>query len=519
MRNTRTECTGTIKSAESVDLLIPTDYDRGISIRNICVGFLALSWLAGLGAIIVPLVAFRQKGPWSFTLSPAAVEVIALATNVFVTVLNESMGYIHAASLRWALQKEGRLTFNANLRLFSSSRCTAVNKWYTNLAVIICAILTYSTPSLTYLRLGDTNVGDFTGDNAIVNRVAVVCLGIGITGQAAVSLSALFSNEIPTWSSSPIDTVKAWLQMGTLQHVPNRCMMGVKDAAKPPQSKCPTASHPGMISSHAEVKWIFWLAWSLVPLGIIWGVVVRWLADNLSNDSLAGGSWEIMPQNDGDWASDRSPYVVLRPYKFVRNQYVAGFLCIILVSGLQTILTIALHCIELLINLHRDETFWRTASSSKGCRCSSYDSVLAACKSWPTVVLFLGKAVIHWLFGLSVTEYYERDVEWSKVEAKLRPFLRFRPVQIFYMTGMLVLIACMASYLAFKRSQGAQPAAYGHLQTLANLIDEWPVERDFFWGHKGKAQSGCYFHAGTSGERLEEVRWERLYMGELANLY
>lgn len=518
MHHKHAEYTSTIKSAESADLLTPTDYDRGISIRNICVGFLALSWLAGLSAIIVPLVAFHQKGPWSFTLRPAAVEVIALAMNIFVTVLNESMGYIHSTSLRWALQKERRLTFNANLRLFSSSSRTTVNKWYTNLAVIICAILTYSTPSLTYLRLGDTNVGDFTGNSVIVNRVAVVCLGIGITGQAAVSLSALFSNQIPTWSSNPFDTVKACLQMGTLQRVPNRCMMGIKDATKPSQSKCPTVSHPGMISSHIEVKWIFWLAWSLVPLGIIWGVVVKWLADNLSNDSLAGGSWALMPQNNGDWASDRSPYVVLRLYKFARNQYVAGFLCIILVSGLQAILTIVLHCIELLINLHRDEIFWRTASSTEGCQCSSYDSMLAACKSWPTVVLFFGKAVIHWLFGLSVTEYYERDIEWSKVESKLRPFLRFRPVQIFYMTGMLVLISFLASFLAFKRSQGAQPAAYGHLQTLSNLIDEWPAERDFFWGHKGKALRGYYFHAGTSGERLEKIRWGKLYMGELINL-
>jgi hypothetical protein len=333
------------------------------------------------------------------------------------------MGYIHTASLRWALQREGKLTFNANLRLFSSSRYTTVNAWYINMVVIFCAILTYAAPSLTFLQLGDTDVGNFTGNSTIVSRVAVVCLGIGIIGQAFISTFALFSTRIPTWSSSPIDTLKACLHIGALDHLPNRCMMGVKDAAKPSQSKCPTSSHPSMISSHNEVKWIFRLTWFLIPLCILWGLVVKYLADHLSNNNLAGGSWALMPQSTGDWASDDSPYVVLRLHQLVKNQYVAGILGIVLVTSLQAILTITLHCIELFVNLHRDEIFWRTATTSaKGCQNSSYNPISAACKSWATVSLFLGKAIIHSLFGLSITEYYERDTEWYKVESKLRPF-------------------------------------------------------------------------------------------------
>jgi hypothetical protein len=500
-----------MKSAETIDLCLPIDYNRGLATRNICIGFLLLSLLTGLTAIIVPLAAFHQKAPWYFSLKSTTVEIIVLASNVVITLLNESMGYIHTASLRWSLQQEGRLSFNSNLRLFSSSRLTAVNKWYTNALLVVCAILTYSTPSLTYLHLGDSDVGDYTGDDTIINRAAVVCLGIGITGQAAISILALFSTHIPTWSSNPVNTVKACLLMGTLEHRPNRCMRGVKDANKPSTFKCATGSHPSMIISHKEVKRIFGLAWCIIILGIVWGVVVKALADNLENVALAGGSWAVTPKTQGDWASEWSPYVNLRLYSAAKDQYMAGFLAIVLISGLQAVLTIGLHCIELLVNLHRDEVFWRTATSAEGCQCSSYDSILAACKSWPTVLLFVGKAVIHWLFGLSLTAYYERDVEWWKVEAKLRPFLRFRPVQIFYMTGALVVISCMASFLAFKRPQGAQPTTFGHLQTLADLIDEWPEGEDFFWGHKSEAVRGCYFHAGTSRRRLQDVFWDQLY--------
>ncbi|KAJ8581878.1 hypothetical protein M405DRAFT_923313, partial [Rhizopogon salebrosus TDB-379] len=45
---------------------------------------------------------------------------------------------------------------------------------------------------------------------------------------------------------------------------------------------------------------------------------------------------------------------------------------------------------------------------------------------------------------------------------------------------------------ATNRRDGPQPAAYGHLQTLANLVDEWsPV---MWWGHKEDGVPYC--HAG-----------------------
>ncbi|KAG0698872.1 hypothetical protein DFH29DRAFT_1017075 [Suillus ampliporus] len=55
----------------------------------------------------------------------------------------------------------------------------------------------------------------------------------------------------------------------------------------------------------------------------------------------------------------------------------------------------------------------------------------------------------------------------------------------------------------------AQPAAYGHLQTLANLVDEWsPV---MWWGHKEDGVPYC--HAGTSDHSLPDVKMDCVYAG------
>lgn len=57
---------------------------------------------------------------------------LALAANVPVTICTEILGLIHAMSLKWALYREGRLGFNANLRLFSFARQHWVNSSLTN---------------------------------------------------------------------------------------------------------------------------------------------------------------------------------------------------------------------------------------------------------------------------------------------------------------------------------------------------------------------------------------------------
>src|SRR5271163_1577738 len=115
-------------------------FDRAPSTRVLCIIGLAFSWVFALSCIGVG--AASSQTIWSFNFrNPIYPELVVLGQNILITICNESLGYIHSASLRWALQREGRLTFNSNLRLMSSSRASGPNKWYSN-TVVLCGIIT-----------------------------------------------------------------------------------------------------------------------------------------------------------------------------------------------------------------------------------------------------------------------------------------------------------------------------------------------------------------------------------------
>lgn len=81
--------------------------------------------------------------------------------------------------------------------------------------------------------------------------------------------------------------------------------------------------------------------------------------------------------------------------------------------------------------------------------------------------------------------------------------------QIWNLCIALFVFACFFTLFALYRPRGPQPAAYGHIQTLANLVDEWsPV---MWWGHKQNQVPYC--HAGTSDHPLPDVKMDCVYAG------
>jgi len=68
----------------------------------------------------------------------------------------------------------------------------------------------------------------------------------------------------------------------------------------------------------------------------------------------------------------------------------------------QGLLVFALHSLEILVNMSRDEDVWRLAISDKGVR-HEYNAIIAALRSPQTLMLFGGKAVAHWAIGQSVS--------------------------------------------------------------------------------------------------------------------
>jgi hypothetical protein len=63
-----------------------------------------------------------------------------------------------------------------------------------------------------------------------------------------------------------------------------------------------------------------------------------------------------------------------------------------------------------------------------------------------------------------------------------------------YLTFAFFVFALVCTFIARRRPRGPQPAAYGHLQTLANLVDNWSPT--MWWGHK--VDGAVIYHAGES---------------------
>jgi hypothetical protein len=98
------------------------------------------------------------------------------------------------------------------------------------------------------------------------------------------------------------------------------------------------------------------------------------------------------------------------------------------------------------------------------------NSIIAAMTSWQTIILLISKALCHWLFGLAI------NVSWGLG-------VNMYPPQICYLTGFTFLVAIFATYVAFRRPKGCLPATYGHLQTMADIVDEFVLKYFFITFH------------------------------------
>ena len=148
-------------------------------------------------------------------------------------------------------------------------------------------------------------------------------------------------------------------------------------------------------------------------------------------------------------------------------------------AALQSTVTLTSHCFELGFNLPRDEAFWRSAAGDNGCRIEGYE-------------LHLG--CVYGLVdcrALSLPLSRTLDVQPS---VAVQDGLNIWPAQPFYLTILQALLATLATTVTTWKHSGPQPVAFGHLQTLADLVDRRsPVLR---WGHKADGLVVC--RPGTS---------------------
>ena len=180
---------------------------------------------------------------------------------MLVTCINKALGYIHLNLLRWALQHEGRLAFNSNLRLFTSARTSKANAWYTSICRLLCIVMSYASTSLIFM--GDipiTPTGtatSFLPDNStnFVCGYTLLTVAIGILGQGIVVSGALSSAvSSPTWSQSPINTAAACAAVRAISTVPSRCLRSVHDKEHDASPVAPVSWQRPAYTAHKEVR-------------------------------------------------------------------------------------------------------------------------------------------------------------------------------------------------------------------------------------------------------------------------
>jgi hypothetical protein len=156
--------------------------------------------------------------------------IISLCINIVVAACTDVLGYVHATSLRWTLVQEGRLRYNSNLRLFTSSKNTWANGTIVNTLSGVFLTLSYAASSQLLLLYDEIRVDE--NQTLYINGVALIMLGVGLSGLSAAAILSMSTQKaaILTWSSNPLDTALACLHNEVLHRRPGRGMMPVNMA-------------------------------------------------------------------------------------------------------------------------------------------------------------------------------------------------------------------------------------------------------------------------------------------------
>ncbi|KAG2031518.1 hypothetical protein BDR03DRAFT_972342 [Suillus americanus] len=429
-------------------------------------------------------------------------EIFTLTLNLIVTLCTESVGFVHGISLRSALASESRLRFSTNLRLL-----TAARGWYNpNGALIngvsaVLLIISYSSASLVACIDLSPKTLDTVEEGIAFAGIPLLILGVALLLQVMIALSGMRAVKILTWSSSPFDLIATLVHHSQLTPATLRCMRCVSNLDSYGGPAKPSEIQPSAWNAHTSIRKVVISLWVLVAACAGWATLIMYIWDKyasgndliLSPNALTTHTWFFLPTLE----------VAFIMYIIPGANSEVWILLFVNMAVIQGPLTLGLHCSELIANVIRDERQWRCATGRKGLRMVT--NPLKTIFTHPICLgLFVAKPFLHWMFGLSLlVDISAIDGEVSKV------FVFMFTAQIWNLCIALFIFVCFFTFIALHRPRGPQPAAYGHVQTLANLVDEWsPV---MWWGHKEDGIPYC--HAGTSDHPLLDVKMDCVYAG------
>ncbi|KAG1731079.1 uncharacterized protein EDB91DRAFT_1227285 [Suillus paluster] len=417
-------------------------------------------------------------------------EMLILTLNLIITLCTESIGFMHSISLRSALASESRLSFNTNLRLMTAA-CGWRNPNGTLLNALMAVLLIISYSSAT-LAVSSFSIIGFP----------FLILGIALFLQVAITLAGMRSVETLTWSSSPFDVTAALVHHTQLTPSSFRCMRGVSDRDIIGGPTKPSEAQPSAWHAHPSIRKVVVFLWGLVLACAGWAALIMYK----HNEASPSQSWSFLP----DYAYDLnySLSIEVYPTGLEAISVRTWILAFVNITAVQGPLTIGLHCSELIANVIQNERLWRCATTRNGLHTAT--NPLKAFLANPLgLILFVLKPVLHWMFALS---FVFGPTAW-RVDGNKIVILQYTATMLVYqimnLCIALCIFACVFTFVALRRPRGPQPATYGHLQTLANLVDEWsPV---MWWGHKEHGIPYC--HAGTSNHPLPDVEMDCVYAG------
>jgi hypothetical protein len=465
-------------------------------------------------------------------------EALSFIVNIILTQCLEGLAYTHSISLRWALLKENRLVFNTNLRLITSSSLSRPNSWYINATSAALLILCYAATSM--LSVPRVNIDDGTYHETHVNLLALLALGLALLGQTVLAIWCYYSNlrNIPTWSSNPLNTTVIMLDQQMVRHREGRCIdsLQIRDESDKEQEsapKLPRPQQPSQLQLISTARHALIFIWILAGLSFIWFLSIvlvargnmigainqfellpnaTWhfsLAWNPSSNPVMGSIGQTYYFNavffSLDWA------LPVSPMPFV-PALIVNLLFVCAIQGLQTC---GLHLSELIINLSRDEEVWR-ALDAHGSSNAAKSNVLgkppflAALMSWKYITLVIFKSLLHWLLGQASQASLELDDN--------RVWISMNYARLLTYAICATAFASVVTFIAFMKPKSPQPATYGHIQTIADVIDDWSLDGDkrFWWGDKGSSSSReGVRHAGMSPNKqhLGLIQMDKLYAG------
>jgi hypothetical protein len=528
-------------------------YDVNESTRSQCIAGTFVGCLLAIACIasgIYVLVTRKETLAARLDIDATATEILSLVFNIILTFCIDSMAFIHSVSLRWALYSEQRLEFNTNLRLLISSSKSGPNRWYTNVFSMICLGFCYGSSSFLLLP------SDSSSDVVFLNGVALVVLGLALAGHAIVSAWCLWtrSDSVLTWSSNPLSNCLAAVQNGMLQRREGRCMQPVPDQHHSASRQGyeyddmepvhPLKKQKRMYNTHRHIRTIMILLWALAILAIGWvftvlGLDLAYAAD--SGNHCPPGTTTLKWQVQGPGNCDSNMVSLSMSFNQTADGYgqdryplLQVFFGLLFITAIQATQSFALHCTELLVNISRDENHWRNAYDGIGTsgRCPkgsllASDSLKDAIRSWEYITLSIFKSLLHWSVGQAMLPYmngkFIDPVEWlspSSVEGELALagitfYMTYTRLMLY--AGLAILLASFATFLALRKRSGPQPATMGHLQTIADLVDDWTLNEKgrIFWGDKGADTEAGIRHAGTSSDpdALDKVSLDAIYAG------